>query len=380
MSRTHDRVPQLEPLNGIDVYVIARHQKMKPHLGISRCIEELVEVLQYLNLKVCVVSEGLDVEVVHIGDKLVQISLPKNRGVLMAMWRLRLPHPIAAWLQRLEDNLDFSGRIIVPVVSLQSFMCTRLSTSSAKKIVTLHSPYSKLNPLGAVLFYLQKSSLNYADYIVANSATISEKFAILGDMKLNIIPHHVQTNSGAKIVRCDFQNHAMRFIWVGSLSYRKGIDRLIRLLLLNAKRNQIDVVWTKTRYSFLYVVCLKILSRIGWVKLHNNIEQCNLMNLIQNANGLVSTSRFESFGMVIVESALEKKALVGISAPGVIETLPASSGGAAYFKNVIEMNRFLKSVEKSDLDLMGLSAYSYCKKKYGLQEISTMWKKLIGSL
>jgi len=69
-----------------------------------------------------------------------------------------------------------------------------------------------------------------------------------------------------------------------------------------------------------------------------------------------------------------------ISAPGVIETLPASSGGAAYFKNVTEMNRFLKSTEKSDLVQMGHSAYSYCKKKYGLQEISTMWKKLIDSL
>lgn len=380
MNSNDNEGAKFDILRGIDVFVIARHQKLHPNLGISRSIRDLVAALQFSNMKVCLITEGDEIEVLQLNEGLFQLSIPKNSATLLAMWKLRLPHPVAAWIQRLELEIDFRGIVIMPVVGLQSMLCSSSSTRNAKKIVTLHSPYSKWSPIGALYFYLQKNSLNYADFIVANSNAIGKKFDIAEGMTICNIPHHVKriniisTKNGAN------EHESMRFLWIGSLSHRKGTDRLLRLLLLNAKRNKIDIVWSKTRFSIVYEITLKFLSRAGWVKLHTNLADNQLTELIQVSNGLLTTSRFESFGMTIVEAGLLAKPLIGISAPGVVETLPAESGGAHYFKSVKELEKFMSTTDEPELVGMGFKARDFCVKMYGIEVISNKWEQLIKQL
>ena len=362
-------------LQDVDVCIIARHQKNKPNLGISRSIQGLIDVLNSLNLKVCIITEGSMIEVLVINEGLIELSVPKEEGLVKAMWKVKVPHPIAAWNLSLENELEFSGPVIAPIVSLQSSVFGRPFMRHAIKIVTLHSPYSQKNPLGALYFYLQRKSLYPADLTVANSNTIAKKFNLEKSQYLIEIPHFIcgtrELNGVTKR-----ENDCLQFVWIGSLSFRKGIDRLIRLIVLNNKRTSIHVVWTGTKFSYIYEFILKFLNFVGLTTLHTNLNQTQLDEIILNSDGFLSTSRFESFGMAIVEAGLNGKALIGIPAPGVTETLPVSSGGAIYFKKISELNRFIHRIEVEELSRRGQLASKFCQNKYGLEKVSKKWSQV----
>ena len=365
--------------SNVDVFLISKDQKNLPFLGISKSILELTEVLRSLNLKVCLVTEGSHFQVDELKKDLIQVCIPRSNKLFQAMWNLKLPHPTAAWIVNILKYVEISGIVIAPVVGLQSAVCRQLSPLEVKRLITLHTPYSQSTPIQALFKRVQRSSLNYADVIVANSKTILSKFESTNLVKVALIPHYVKSVKTRGYIH-ENKEEIQQFVWIGALTYRKGADRLINLIGRNRGKNQIHVVWANAKFSLLYKICLKIMSSFGFVRLHTSLTEEELVNLIQDSSAIISTSRFESFGMTIVEAGLQGKGLIAITAPGVTETLPTQNTGATYFKKISELNAFIISTQNSQLLMLGKESQAYCETNYGLEEISHKWKELIDSL
>jgi glycosyltransferase involved in cell wall biosynthesis len=363
----------------IDVFLVSKFHNNFPFLGISKSTLELTEVFENLNLTVCLITESEYFHVVEVKRNLILVGIPRSPKLFKAMWSLKLPHPIAAWIVNVLEYVKISGIVVVPIVGLQSVLCKHLSPSVVKRIITLHTPYSKATVMQSLFHKIQKDSLAHGDFIVANSRTIIEKFELSSFSNVGVIPHFVARNLISRNSN-EFENERPSFIWIGSLNYRKGVDRLIKLILLNRGRNPLEVVWTSTRFSFIYEYCLQGLSRLGFVRLHTRLSEDELVSLVGNASGLISTSRFESFGMTIVEAGLQGKGLVALSAPGVTETLPNKEAGARFYSKLTELNSFLVTSSESELVKMGKDSQIYCEANYGLEEISGKWKKLFLTL
>ena len=369
----------LKVLETVDVFLVSRHQRTSPHLGISRSISELSTVLQYLNLKVCIISEGEDFEVRNSTSSLVELDIPKEPRILWSMWQLKLPHPVAAWIKNISLEFIDHAIIIVPVVGLQSYFLSMLTSPNLNKIATLHTPYSKSTPTGMLFFYLQKKTLRSADYIIANSNTICEKYETPASDRVWVIPHYVEAHE-SRLESSDSPRTGLRYLWIGALTLRKGADRLIRLIILGKRRVPIDVVWTRTRFSMPFELCLRFFNKLNWVNLHNRLSKRELDEIIEESSGLISTSRYESFGMTIVEAASHSKGLIAMYAPGIIETLPETSNGAMYFAKVSQLNKYLEDASVKELSVLGRNANEFYNTHYGLIPISLRWDQILGSL
>jgi glycosyltransferase involved in cell wall biosynthesis len=365
--------------SNVDVFLISKDQKNHPFLGISKSILEMTEVLRSLNLKVCLVTEGESFQVSELDKDLIQVCIPRSKKLLQSMWSLKLPHPTAAWIVNVLKYVEISGIVIVPIVGLQSAVCRQLSSFEVKRLITLHTPYSHSTPIQALFNRVQKSTLKYGDIVVANSRTVLGKFESTNVANVTVIPHYVKIVKSRSYIH-ESKEEILRFVWIGALTYRKGADRLIHLVGRNRGKNQIDVVWANAKFSLPYKICLKLLSNFGFVRLHTNLTEEKLFDLIEGSSAIISTSRFESFGMTIVEAGLQGKGLIAILAPGVTETLPTQNAGGTYFRKISELNAFVTSSQKSQLLKLGKESQAYCKTNYGLEKVSLKWKELINSL
>jgi glycosyltransferase involved in cell wall biosynthesis len=93
---------------------------------------------------------------------------------------------------------------------------------------------------------------------------------------------------------------------------------------------------------------------------------------------LVSTTRFESFGLTLVEAARTQTGIVGMRAPGVTETLPESSGGAVYFKSLRGLSRYLHFESNLEqFENLGKNAANYVEKTYDFDKISMIWRQVL---
>ena len=347
---------------------------MRPHLGISRAVEQISQVFLKLGHSVCILAEGPLYQVSKIGSQLTVISLPSDRHRFKSMILLGVPHPVSSWLSTTKEYLP-QGRIVVsPVVGLQSLIFKKSHSANYLKVITLYTPYSKYSPLGILYFVLQRKSLAFADIVVGNSKTILDKFKVSESNRVRVIPNFnslpISPASKTDLLKYDF-------IWIGSLTLRKGVDRLLHFLIINRGAKSVQVIWSKSRFSFFPLLILRILEEKGWCKTQSAISDDELSTLIADSKALLSTTRFESFGMTLVEAASHGKGTIGIRAPGVLETLPEISAGAIYFKKISEVSKYLKSINFDETTrLLGSNAKRFNSLKYNKALISLLWNNL----
>ncbi len=212
-----------------DVILVSRQHLASPHLGISRAVEQMSQIFLELGLTVCVIVEGPSNKESKIGSRLTVISLQPGRHRFRSMIQLGVPHPVASWLSTVREYLP-QGRIVVsPVVGLQSLVFRKTKNAKYLKVITLYTPYSKHSLLGKVYFALQRSGLKYSDRIVGNSKTILDKFKISESDKVKVIPN-LSSFSSISNPKNGLIKHD--FVWIGSLTLRKGVDRLLHFLIL----------------------------------------------------------------------------------------------------------------------------------------------------
>lgn len=358
-----------------DVILISRQHLSHPHLGISRAVGQISQIISEMDLSVCIIAEGNSETELKFSPHLTIITVPSKRFRIKSMLRMGLPHPSADWLLQIQGHLNWGRVVISPVVGLQSMVFRKTTRSNCIRIITLYTPYSKHSIIGNLYFNLQKHSLKYSEIIVGNSKTILSKFHLNECDKVLVIPNLSSVTSASRPLR---RSDECDLVWIGALTLRKGVDRLIRFLILNKGKKSVQVIWSSGKFTLLPLKILRNLENRGWCKLQNSISDEELSRIFSNAKALLSTTRFESFGMTLIEAASHGRGTIGIRAPGVSETLPENSKGAVYFEKVSEMLNYVQSnnFEEEALHL-GLNAQKYSNSNYNRLVISKLWKDLI---
>jgi glycosyltransferase involved in cell wall biosynthesis len=358
-----------------DVILISRHHLSKTYLGISRAVDQVSDILLTMGLSVCILAEGETGTISNKATALTIITVPSQRIKLKSMFVMGIPHPVAAWLLLSREYLDLAKIVISPVVGLQSLIFKKSGVSGNTKIITLFTPYSKYSLLGLLYFRLQKKSLENAEIVIGNSRTILQKFSVKESDGVFVIPN---LNSIPIEFKEKNQNKEYDLVWIGTLTFRKGIDRLLYLLVRNKGRKSIQVIWSKGRFSAFFLFVLRAFEKRNWCNLISNIPDSQFSEILSKSKILLSTTRFESFGMTLVEAASLGVGTVGISAPGIVETITESSKGALYFQKLSELANYLKNDDLEEMSLnLGKNAQEFVKTRYSESAVSNYWRTII---
>jgi glycosyltransferase involved in cell wall biosynthesis len=225
-----------------DVVVISRFQIKAPNLGVSKAYDQMISSLNSMGLSVCLVVEGQQITSQRVSSLLTLITVPASKKKVKAIWTMGIPHPVSMWLVEVQQYLQFGKIVIAPIVGMQSSVFKTRKTSKQFYVSTLHTPYSRNTLPGLVYFRIQMKSLELTDVNIANSTTVVNKLGIKWNNKIAIIPHSIG------IRRQEFSQIALNKktpMWIGALTYRKGVDRLIRLIILSRGKQKFRVVWSK---------------------------------------------------------------------------------------------------------------------------------------
>lgn len=350
--------------------ILSRHLKSNPYTGISVYTVNLANLLVDIGYSVTIFSEPSSMPLDENPHDFEIVEIPIATNLIKSMFEMRTPHPVARWLSQVSRPLEDYSVVIAPIVGLQSMIFR--SRLNGTKILTLHTPYPRTTPLGVLYRYLQSKSIWYSDNVIANSKTIVGKFKVSGIEKVVYVPHEATL-----IVNRQGFPLEQRWLWVGALSFRKGIDRLFLILLKNRKNN-IDVVYSTTRSSYLLELILKYLEIIGFCTIHKQIKSDALNKLYNSSFALISTSRFESFGLTLVEAAARSRGTIGINSKGVTETMP-NGEGAVWVNGFSALVRELKSHSNSRKfwENLGRVANGYVSVHYSNRRIAAILKELI---
>jgi glycosyltransferase involved in cell wall biosynthesis len=358
-----------------DVILVSRQHLSNPHLGISRAVEQVSNILLKMGLSVCILAEGATGTISDKATALTIITVPSQRINLKSMFIMGIPHPVAGWLLLSREYLDLAKIVISPVVGLQSLIFKKSVVPGNTKIITLFTPYSRYSLLGLFYFKLQKKSLENAEIVIGNSRTILQKFLVKESEGVVVIPN---LSSIPMEFRERNQNKEYDLVWIGALTLRKGIDRLFYLLARNKGKKSIQVIWSKGRFAAFFLIVLRTFEKRNWCNLVSNIPDSQLSEILLKSRILLSTTRFESFGMTLVEAASLGVGTVGISAPGIVETLPESSEGALYFDKLSELAKYLKNDNLDEMSIiLGKNAHEFVKTRYSESVISSYWSQVV---
>lgn len=358
-----------------DVVIVSKFQIASPNLGVSKAYDQMIQSINNLGLTVCLLTEGKLYSSKNLSPLLTIVTIPAGRKSIKTVFEMGIPHPISFWLAEARKYLGLGTFVIAPIVGMQTSIFASPKSQGQKFIATLHTPYSRTTPLGFIYHRIQKRSLKYSDIDIANSKTIVEKLKLENIKKVNVIPHAADVQ---KVLLAKQDSLKIDPIWIGTFTHRKGVDRLARFVLLNRRFSNVRIVWSKSKFDYVWYFIFNSFSKMGWCELHSNLTETELIQMLLNSSCLISTTRFESFGLTLVEAAGTGTGIVGMSAPGVIETLPESSGGSIYFSNVKDLSRYFReSTSQKKIEILGINAAEYIGKVYSFERVSMLWSKVL---
>lgn len=358
-----------------DVVVFSRNQISAPRLGISKAYDQMIQSMNSLGLKVCLIAEGKIFSSTRVSPLLTVKRVPPSKKRIKSLLKIGIPHPISLWLSEAIDYMNLGSFIVAPIVEMQTAIFRIPRDGLQKYISTLHTPYSTSTPWGYIYNLIQRDTLNYSDIEIANSKTIIAKLKIENTKNVALIPHSNSLGSTFNLSETPVKKG---LVWIGTFTFRKGVDRLAVLVFLNRKNSNLRIVWSKSKFDLFWRWIFSRFAKVGWCEILTCLTEDELSMVLSNSSCLVSTTRFESFGLTIIEAARLKTGVVGIRAPGVIETMPEYTGGAIYFSNMTEVSRYLQLKSGlDDFENLGINAANYVEKTYDFDSILKLWRQVL---
>lgn len=131
----------------------------------------------------------------------------------------------------------------------------------------------------------------------------------------------------------------MRVLWIGKRTPMKGWDRLQQLIGLNPMLNFLLLLGHSPALSEV-----SLTGREANVRIVQGVPQADLPALYSSADALISTSRWEGFGLAMAESLACGTPIVVPTDLEVAQELLVSGGGTTYTSNE-ELQRALEMVK-----------------------------------
>ncbi len=135
----------------------------------------------------------------------------------------------------------------------------------------------------------------------------------------NVINLPYSIKYSKKIKKTKFKNKKIRFLFVGQLIYRKGIDLIINLLKKNQYQNFEIKIVGEGIYSKEILNLSKKNKNIAYFKFQNLTK---LKKIYLNSDVMIFPSRFDGWGVVALEAMNYMLAIISSQNVGVKEVFP----------------------------------------------------------
>ncbi|HCH4654209.1 glycosyltransferase [Vibrio parahaemolyticus] len=263
---------------------------------------------------------------------------------------------------KLNDDIDI---IHSHGVFPDSIAASKLSNVlGCKHVLHVHDSYLKT-------FVKKNSKLIYsaflnADAILAVSQfqknTIKSIFPTLG--KIHVLNNSVDSEKFTNLKRNKSSGNGLRLVFVGNLLPVKGIDILIESCryLKDVDDLAIDVFGGGEQLEYLEEL-VSTLDLTGVITFKGHVDNGLLPNILSNYHGLVLPSRYETFGVVVIE-ALSCGLPVIVSNAGALPELVEDDNGLIFeSENAEDLSKKIRkfSQKKWDYELISQSATRFDK-------------------
>ncbi|RLA18414.1 MAG: hypothetical protein DRQ62_13610, partial [Gammaproteobacteria bacterium] len=218
------------------------------------------------------------------------------------------------------------------------------------------------------MLLLEKQLMTQADAVRANSVAIKQDIAVAYEFEFNpqttlVIPHGLANPSIALTEKKSQQQKPLTILFVGRLEYRKGIDVLlavIPLILQNQQPPKVifriigDDSLKKTdetiTYKNRYLKTEAAKENAAYVHFEGRVDEAILQQAYADCDIFVAPSRYESFGLVLLEAMRYTKPLIACSAGGMPEIITPEQDGllikAGDQEQLLQaLNRLIESAE-----------------------------------
>ncbi|EPE37407.1 glycosyltransferase [Candidatus Photodesmus katoptron] len=292
-----------------------------------------------------------------------------------------------------KKQIDFAKKYIfdknIDLVHVNSaapcqWMIFPAKSMNVPMITQLHSDYS--------VYERTTLGLHLSPKIIAVSKAITNQLISDGYPKdrLFVIPNGIDINHLRKSIKIDIKSNlylpknSFIFTTIGSLIYRKGIDRIIiaidRLIL---------------KYPYIHLIVIgdgpqnkKLRELTNHLNLQNHIHfignKKNPQKWLLDTNAFVLGSRKEAFGLVIIEAALAAVPIIVPNEGGIPEIITHRKNGFLYKNSGIQplMKTMQYIIENPKLALnIGIEAKKYVLKNhsitYNTKQFETIYKQTI---
>ncbi len=304
-----------------------------PSFGIGSYVQRLAQELTAAGHGVCVAVAAQDGCWLGHSDQVHRVSASRVPGIIRPRW-------VSAWLQRTLDDLapdvvevpNWGG--LAAFLSRSWPLVVRLSTS-----IDHQPPRDRLRRiLHPLHLRLECATVRRAHLVIANSHAIAQAVAPLyRRMADRVIPHAFPTprETGRPI--------GGDVLFVGRCEHRKGVDVLLRAWPAVRAQRACTLHLVGSGHHAL-IDLLPATLRAG-ITVHGVISDAALTSLRDRCAVQVVPSRFESFGLTVVEAFAAGHAVIAGDCAGLSETV-----GPAGVLYPVEDHRALTQALRQVLD------------------------------
>jgi len=272
------------------------------HSGVAQHARLLLESLQ-----------PIDTEITLVGDESCLANFPnirhleiKSDGLLGPLSRLKPFWSSVAWREIKKDSAAFPGKPVVHGLSNINIPLYA-SQSECRRIITVHDLIPLLAPESVSLSYhwqfkmMMPLVLAQADHVVCVSKWTRDMLEFeypQFSAKLQVIANGVPPLLALPPVK---KQAKMTLLSVARFEEYKNLPWLLQLLRANAKNAVLQLVTDEAGTQWARQQAPDLIE-YGVLRLHTNLSSKELAQAYRDADVYVHTSRYEGFGLPIVEA------------------------------------------------------------------------------
>ena len=305
-------------------------------------------------------------------DNLQIVLTPGNSNLVSSISNLYpgfVQHFASSAYKYVKKFQAFNPHSYIVVPSFEGF--SNVISETSRVITTLHTTSHTIEnilPTETVksqvrqdFSHLENFSIRNSAHLLANTQATSEYTANIYNIdksRISMIYHGLD----AHIASPELVSNFSEFLYIGRLEPRKGLDLLLDVWeILASKSNDIKLtVVGQPVGNFGRSQVKRMKNKLsGNVDFLGYVSKEEKISLISRSSGVLIPSRYESFGLVALEAARQRRLSIGNSAGGLREILEMGLGLSLNFTNPHEVAAELENLVSDRTRITKLSDVAF---------------------